>query len=128
VSFIVHCFRCDEPVEVVTVPDEPLRCPQCDDTVLGPPSASGDRTVRWSPTSGLLLAGQREEAPVRWRPGATRGGSVVGAAMLGMQYAMFGKPDDEPGYVIVDDEPDDDDDVEVHLDEDEPRRSWIRFR
>jgi len=62
VVVIVHCFRCDDVVEVSTDGEGPLWCSRCEDDVLGPPSDTGDRSVRWSP-SGLLLAGQVEEPP-----------------------------------------------------------------
>jgi hypothetical protein len=126
-TVIVHCFRCDEVVVADADADGPLWCDRCEDDVLGPPSDTGDRSVRWS-ASGLLLAGQTEDEPGRWRPRRPRGGSVVGAAMLGMYQAIYGPIDDQPAIEILDDEPDDDDDIEVHLDEDDPSDSWVRFK
>jgi hypothetical protein len=125
---IVHCFRCDDVVEVDTSVDGPLWCAQCDGEVLGPPSETGDRRVWWSP-SGMLLAGQSEEDAATWRPRRPgRGGSIVGAAMLGLYQAIYGPVDDQPAIEILDDEPDDDDDIQLHLDEEHREASWIRFR
>jgi hypothetical protein len=63
----------------------------------------------------------------RWRdrPGAT----VLGAAMLGMRDAIYGRPDDE--IVIVQDasgDPPDDDAPVVHLDPEHPERSEVVVR
>lgn len=127
VSVMVHCFRCDGVVESGTDGEGPLWCDTCGDDVLGPPTDTGDRSVRWS-KSGLLLAGQMEDEQVPWRPRRSHGGSVMAAAMLGMYQAIYGPVDDEPAIEIVDDEPDEDDDVALHLDEDEPKDSWIRFK
>jgi hypothetical protein len=124
---IVHCFRCDDVVEVSTDGEGPLWCTTCEDDVLGPPSDTGDRSVRWSP-SGLLLAGQVEEPPAHWRPRRSRGGSIMGAAMLGMYQAIYGPVDDEPAIEVVDDEPDGDANLELHLDREVRSRSWIRFK
>jgi len=57
------------------------------------------------------------------------GGQVLGQAMLGMAYAIYGRRDDE--VVIVaegDSEPDDDEPFTVHLDPDHPERSSVVFR
>lgn len=127
VHVMVHCFRCDEVVEASTDGDGPLWCDTCEDDVLGPPSDTGDRSVRWSAT-GLLLAGQEPEEPRRWTRPKSRGGSIMGAAMLGLERAMFGKVDDDIAIEVVDDEPDDDDPAELHLDEEVHEDSWIRFK
>lgn len=63
----------------------------------------------------------------RWRqrPGA----SLLGAAMLGLRDAIYGRPDDE--VVIVADAPGgppDDDAPVVHLDPEHPERSQVRLR
>jgi hypothetical protein len=125
---IVHCFRCDDVIEA-TERSGPLWCDRCDDEVLGPPSPTGDRSVRWS-SSGLRLAGQPDDEPDDFRFYRRRGtgGSLLAAGMLGLQQALFGPLDDEPVIEMSDDEPDDDDGVELHLDEDAPTESWIRFR
>jgi hypothetical protein len=124
---LVHCFRCDDVIEASTEVDGPLQCPQCDDTVLGPPADSDDRSVRWS-SSGLLLAGQTPDDPDVWRPRRrSMGTSMLAAGMLGLQQAMFGPIDDEPAIEVVDDEPDGERDVDLHLDDERPTDSWIRF-
>jgi hypothetical protein len=126
-SALVHCFRCDDVVEASTDHDGPLWCERCDAEVLGPPSDIGDRSMRWSP-SGLLLDGQNESEPATWRPRRSRGGSMLSAAMLGMYEVFYGPKDNEPQLEVIDDEPDDDDDMALHLDEDVPADSWIRFK
>jgi hypothetical protein len=53
---------------------------------------------------------------------------VLGQAMLGMAYAIYGRRDDE--VVIVaegDSEPDEDEPFTVHLDPDHPERSSVVF-
>lgn len=125
----VHCFRCDDVVEVdVGDEDLPLWCPRCDDTVLAPPTADGDGRVWWS-AAGLELdaPGTSPEEPDDLPRRRSAGSSVVGAAMLGLEQAMFGPINDQTPMVHVDDEPDSDEDTELHLDP-SPARSWIRFR
>ena len=75
-------------------------------------------------------ADEERETPrvtARWRdrPGAT----VLGAAMLGLRDAIYGRPDDE--IVIVQDapgDPPDDDGPVVHLDPEHPERSEVVVR
>jgi hypothetical protein len=58
----------------------------------------------------------------------TTGGKLLGQAMAGMAYAIFGRKDDE--IVIVaegDSEPDGDQPFTVHLDPDHPERSFVAF-
>ena len=127
----VHCFRCDDVVEVDTSPTGPLWCPACDDTVLGPPGIEGDGTVWWS-AAGLTLGGRdgADDVPDDYRFFRRRGagGTVMGAAMLGLQQALFGKVDDDQVIESHDDDPDRDEDLEVHLDAEHPSDSWVRFR
>lgn len=126
----VHCFRCDDVVDVELVdPNVPLWCVRCEDTVLAPPTVDGDGRVWWS-ADGLELdaPGTLTEEPDDRRRHRSTGSSVVGAAMLGLERAIFGPVNDETPIVHVDDEPDRDEDTELHLDEAAPARSWIRFR
>ena len=69
----------------------------------------------------------RPRVTAKWRdrPGAT----VLGAAMLGLRDAIYGRPDDE--IVIVQDasgDPPDDDAPVVHLDPEHPERSEVVVR
>ena len=125
----VHCCRCDDVVDVEVEGDDlPLWCPRCDDTVLAPSTAGGDGRVWWS-AAGLELdppGTSREEADLGQRR-RSAGSTIVGAAMLGLEQAMFGPINDETPIVHVDDEPEPDGDTELHLDP-SPARSWIRFR
>ena len=70
---------------------------------------------------------QAAEGPHRWRMRIP--GSVLGAAMLGLRDAIYGRPRDE--IVIVADaggDPPGDDLPEVHLDLDHPERSEVIIR
>lgn len=63
----------------------------------------------------------------RWRD--RPGSSVLGAAMLGLRDAIYGRPDDE--VVVVGEtsgDPPDDDLPVVHLDPDHPERSEVVVR
>lgn len=57
-----------------------------------------------------------------------RAASLLGRAMLGLEEALFGpRHDDEIVIVAGADEPTETDGLEVHLDPDEPARSWARL-
>lgn len=56
-------------------------------------------------------------------------GSVLGAAMLGLRDALYGRPDDEAAIIeIAGGEPVGDDLHDLHLDPDEPTRSHVVVR
>lgn len=70
-----------------------------------------------------------EHAPrlARWRERPTT--HVLGAAMLGLRDAIYGRPDDE--VVVVRDasgDPPDDDEPELRLDPEHPERSQVVVR
>jgi hypothetical protein len=68
-------------------------------------------------------------APAGPRSTPERGalGTVLGAAMKGLRDALYGPTDDEVVVVAPGREPDDDDTMTLHLDEQDPRRSWVRL-
>ena len=126
----VHCFRCDDVVDVEVIDDvQPLWCSTCQDSVLGPPNTAGDGVVWWT-DAGLTFdpPGDAAIAAARRTPTRSTGGAVLGAAMLGLEQALFGPVKDDVPIVHVDDEPERDDEFEVHLDRQEPAKSWLRFR
>jgi hypothetical protein len=77
---------------------------------------------------GALADGpERRRVTARWRdrPGAT----VLGAAMLGLRDAIYGRPDDEVVIVqAASGDPPDDDLPVVHLDPEHPERSEVVVR
>lgn len=99
----------------------------------GPPADPED----WSDEQWLeWLAAQDDadgEEPDRARPPArlqrSRGGQLLGNAMLGVANAIYGHPqDDEVVAVAPAGEPDDDQPFQVVLDPDRPERSRVVFR
>jgi hypothetical protein len=74
-----------------------------------------------------VQSGPGGNRPHRWRTRLP--GSMLGAAMLGLRDAIYGRPQDE--IVIVADaggDPPGDDLPEVHLDPDHPERSEVIVR
>lgn len=107
------------------MPDPPLQPP--DD----PDEWGDDQWIAWLEETDVGDDGHPEgEHPrvvARWRdrPSAT----VLGAAMLGLRDAIYGRPDDE--VVIVQEapgDPPDDDTPVVHLDPEYPERSEVVVR
>jgi hypothetical protein len=96
-----------------------------------PEEWSDEEWLRWlEETDAASPSDPEADAPrvvARWRD---RPGSVVlGAAMLGMRDAIYGRPDDE--IMIVQDasgDPPDDDLPVVHLDPEHPERSEVVVR
>ncbi|MHB8328533.1 MAG: hypothetical protein ACYDD6_02695 [Acidimicrobiales bacterium] len=63
----------------------------------------------------------------RWRD--RPGGQLLGAAMLGLRDAIYGRPDDQVVIVVeASGDPPDDDLPVVHLDPDHPERSEVVVR
>jgi hypothetical protein len=126
VSVFVYCCRCDSVVPTEPIADRPLWCSTCSAEILGPPNPTGDRSVRWTP-AGLSLAGEHEPsaAPARAR---TLGFAMLGAAMSATFELIYGRKDAPPAIEVHDDDPDDPDDLELHLDEESPKASWVRLR
>ena len=60
-----------------------------------------------------------------WRISRTATGTALGNALLGLQYALQGRPDDRPPIVIEASGDHKDDEVEVHLDPDDPSASTV---
>lgn len=91
---------------------------------------------QWTDEQWLAWLAETEPGPdeaeqprvvARWRDRPAAG--VLGAAMLGLRDAIYGRPDDE--VVIVADAPGDppgDDDPVVRLDPDHPERSEVVVR
>jgi hypothetical protein len=80
----------------------------------------------------FLEAGDAEapSRPAREPSAPVRGGAVgavLGAAMKGLHDALYGPNDDEVVAVAPGREPDDDD-MQLHLDEEQPHRSWVRLQ
>lgn len=88
-----------------------------------------EQWLAWLRDTDAELPGKPERPRVsaKWRdrPGAT----ILGAAMLGLRDAIYGRPDDE--IVIVQEasgDPPDDDLPVVHLDPEHPERSEVVVR
>jgi hypothetical protein len=105
-------------------------------TPVGPPADADEWTdeqwLDWlKATDAEGPANQVGASPVTpmGRIHDTTGGRLLGQAMAGMAYAIFGRKDDE--VVIVaegDSEPDGDQPFTVHLDPDHPERSFVAFK
>lgn len=76
--------------------------------------------------TGVTVEAVPQPAEGRPRPRRSLSGSIIGAAMLGLERAIYGVIRDEPAIVLEDDEPEGDE-IELHLDPDDPRKSWVRF-
>lgn len=110
-------YRCTVPVEP---PPEPPEDPEAwtDEQWLAWLRSTDDEVAE-APASPRVTAKWRD------RPGAT----VLGAAMLGLRDAIYGRPDGE--IVIVQDapgDPPDEDGPVVHLDPEHPERSEVIVR
>jgi hypothetical protein len=53
---------------------------------------------------------------------------MLGAAMSATFELIYGRKDAPPAIEVHDDDPDDPDDLELHLDEESPKASWVRLR
>jgi hypothetical protein len=53
------------------------------------------------------------------------GGQLLGAAMIGLGRAIYGRQEDRPAVVVQSGEPDDEGPVSVHLDFEQPDRSYV---
>jgi len=126
VPVFVYCCRCDDVVATEPMVDRPLWCSTCNDAILGPPNDSGDRSVRWT-ASGLSVAGDTD-ASTRPARGRSRGAAMLGAAMTATFEIIYGHKNEQPVIEVHDDDPDEPDDLELHLDEETPAASWVRFR
>lgn len=76
---------------------------------------------------------EREALPTpsapRFRRDGRGGGGALGNAMLGLAYALYGRPDDQPAVVVEGSgQGDDEDELQVHLDRDDPERSSVVIR
>ena len=100
----------------------------------GPPADPEEWTdeqwIAWLKATDASAAGEATAGPTTLgrRVAHSSGGQVLGQAMLGMAYAIYGRHDDE--VVIVaegDGQPDKDEPFTVHLDPDHPERSAVVF-
>jgi hypothetical protein len=101
----------------------------------GPPADPEEWTdeqwIAWLKATDSAAGGEADPKPATLggRVAHSSGGQVLGQAMLGMAYAIYGRHDDE--VVIVaegDSEPDEDEPFTVHLDRDHPERSAVVFK
>jgi hypothetical protein len=102
-------------------PSDPERPP--DD----PEAWSHEQWITWLAATDDPAAAARRESVRRWRPRRPTG--VLGAAMLGLHDAIYGRPDDE--VVVVADaggDPPGDDLHDLRLDPDHPERSEVVVR
>ena len=103
--------------------------PEMDPAMHGPPedpeSWSDDQWIAWlrDTDPGEAATGSRLAA---WRSHPV--GSVLGAAMLGLRDAIYGKPDEAAVVADVPGEPPGDGDFDLHLDHDHPERSEVVVR
>lgn len=108
------------------MPDRPTQPPE------DPDEWSDEEWLGWLEETDACYGesgadGEHPRVVARWRdrPSAT----VLGAAMLGLRDAIYGRPDEE--VVIVQDapgDPPDDDTPVVHLDPEHPERSEVVVR
>jgi len=101
--------------------------PQPDVPPADPEEWTDEQWLEWLGRTDPEGNAEQRRVVARWkeRPSA----SLLGAAMLGLRDAIYGRPDDE--VVIVADAPGDppDDDVPVvHLDPEHPERSEVVVR
>jgi hypothetical protein len=101
----------------------------------GPPADPEEWTdeqwIDWLKATDASAGGQSDARPATLggRVAHSSGGQVLGQAMLGMAYAMYGRRDDEVVIVAEGDaEPEKDEPFTVHLDPDHPERSAVVFR
>ena len=101
----------------------------------GPPADPEEWTdeqwIAWLKATDADVAPEADARPATLggRVAHSGGGQVLGQAMLGLAYAIYGRPDDE--IVIVaegDSQPDEDEPFTVNLDPDHPERSEVVFR
>lgn len=111
-----------EPMAPPPVSDEPPRDPE---------DWTDEQWLAWLVDTDTLEAEEavrHQRVVARWRDRPSS--QVLGAAMLGLRDAIYGRPDDE--IVIVEDAsgdpPGDEDAPIVHLDPDQPERSEVVVR
>lgn len=114
-------------VELVEFPDR--ACP--DGPPADPEAWSDEQWLAWLRATDADAPGRGDAGPVTAAGRVTHstGGQLLGQAMLGLSYAIYGRRDDE--VVIVaegESEPEEDEPFSVHLDPDHPERSSVVFR
>lgn len=73
-----------------------------------------------------LTGGDRPPVTLVGRAVHSAGGRVLGQSMVGLAYALYGRPDDKPAIVVgASSEPEPDLPFTLHLDVDHPERSFV---
>jgi len=123
---LVHCFGCDDVVAASDTDDGGLWCPTCCAPVLASNDEQG--STRLVMRDGNIVTDDAHSNGERPLPRRSRGGGLLGNALIGLHNALYGPREESPALIVEDDQNHDPGPVELHLDEESPKRSWARLR
>lgn len=88
---------------------------------------SDEQWIDWLKTTDTDASPTDEGSQVKSleRIARSTGGQVLGSAMVGLAQAIYGHPEERPAIVAEAGEPETDQALELHLDFDQPDRSFV---